>query len=221
MVKEFVEFCLNNLDLIRYNSIPIYQSLSVCIIDCVYSLRAQYFDSTVPVVDRYAAKYMDGNRFATGDTLDDLMNNITTAGDYEAFATNLLHNNQKLARQLKSQVCYELARKLKLLHINMKEDFQKFYSVELLEIVIGSVKGIGPACLNYLFMLAGDPNRCKPDVHIHRCITEACGRDVTDAECQTLLTNAVTILRNDYPYLTVALLDSIIWNKYQVRNRNH
>lgn len=80
---------------------------------------------------------------------------------------------------------------------------------------------MGTAGLNYLFMLAGDPNRCKPDVHIHHCIRDACGRDVSDNECQILLTDAVAVLRNDYPYLTVVLLDSIIWQKYQIGNRNH
>jgi hypothetical protein len=59
------------------------------------------------------------------------------------------------------------------------------------------------------------------DVHIHYCIRDACGRDISDPECQALLSNAVAELRTDYPYLTVALLDSIIWQKYQVGNRNH
>lgn len=221
MIEQFIDFCINKLDLNSVHYAQPYQSLSVCILDCVYSLQARYFSSTVPVVERYAAKYMNGDRFAAGDTLEDLMNNITAAGGYAAFASNVLQNKQKLARQLKSQVCFELARKLNLLHINTKEDFQNFDSVEILEIVINSVKGIGTAGLNYLFMLAGDPNRCKPDVHIHHCIKDACGRDVSDYECQILLTDAVSALRKTYPYLTVALLDSIIWQKYQIRNRNH
>ena len=37
-----------------------YKSLSVCIIDCVYSLRANY-KTTVKVVERYAEKYMNAN----------------------------------------------------------------------------------------------------------------------------------------------------------------
>lgn len=220
MIEKFVEFCKNNLNLNSVHYTQPYQSLSVCVIDCVYSLNSKYFSTTVPVVERYANAYMNGNRFAAGDTLDDLMNNIIAAGGYETFASSVLCNNQKLSGQLKPQVCYELARKIKLLDINTVEDFKNFNCVELLEIVINSVKGIGPAGLNYLFMLAGDPNRCKPDVHIHQCIIDACGRDVSDAECQTLLTDAATLLKRDYPYLTVALLDSIIWNKYQIGNRN-
>ena len=50
------------------------------------------------------------------------------------------------------------------------DDFRYFEKETLLEIVLRSVKGMGDAGVNYMFMMAGDPNRCKPDVHIHRCI---------------------------------------------------
>ena len=84
---------------------------------------------------------------------------------------------------------------------------------------IQSVKGIGPAGLNYLFMLAGDPDRCKPDVHIHRFIYDAIGVNVSDEQCQILLTDVVKLLKYEYPNLTVRSLDSIIWNKYQIGNK--
>ena len=87
----------------------------------------------------------------------------------------------------------------------------------LLENVIKTVKGIGSAGLNYLFMLAGDPNRCKPDVHIHHCVRDALGKDISDFECQELFTAAVAILKKDYPSLTVRKLDGIIWEKYQAK----
>ena len=78
------------------------------------------------------------------------------------------------------------------------------------------VKGIGDAAVNYIFMLAGDQNRCKPDVHIHHCIRDSIGHDVSNADCQTLLTEAVKELKVDNPNITVALLDGFIWNKYRV-----
>lgn len=130
-----------------------------------------------------------------------------------------MKNNQKLSGRLKSDICYELARKLRLLKIETIEDFNNFENTEILEITISSVKGIGPAGLNYLFMLAGDPDRCKPDVHIHRFIYDAIGENVTDEECQTLLTSAVKILKKEYRNITVRTLDSIIWNKYQISNK--
>ena len=108
-----------------------------------------------------------------------------------------------------------LAKYLRYLHIETMEDFKYFEAPELLEAVIRSVKGMGDAGTNYLFMLAGDPNRCKPDVHIHHCIKDACGEDISNEDCQILFTEAVKILEKDYSGLTVAKLDGIIWRKYQ------
>ena len=44
-------------------------------------------------------------------------------------------------------------------------------------------------------MLAGDPDRVKPDVHIHHCITDALEYDVSNKACQEIFTGAVEILR--------------------------
>lgn len=219
MINKIVEFCKNNLDLNSLEYLEPYQSLPVCIIDCVYSLRAKYFQVTVPIVQRYADKYMNGDRLAGGYTLSDLMNQIELAGGFHKFASEVLKNNQQISGRLKSEICYELSRKLKLLNIETIDDFNKYETPEILEITIRSVKGIGSAGLNYLFMLAGDPDRCKPDVHIHRFINDAIGRDATDEECQYFLTDTVKDLKNEYPNITVRTLDSIIWNKYQIGNK--
>jgi hypothetical protein len=212
--SRLIEFCKQTLSFDEQVSYG-YQSLSVCILDCVYSLRAQYYSTTVPVVERYAARYMSGNRFAKGDTVSRLIANIEKSGGAELFAKNVLENRQVSGHVLKSEVCLQLARYLRYLHIETMEDFQKFEAPELLEVVVRSVKGMGDAGVNYLFMLTGDPNRCKPDVHIHHFIKDACGNDVSNDECQVLLTDVVEELRGYYPCLTVAMLDGIIWRKYQ------
>jgi hypothetical protein len=210
---QFADFCEKNFDLnskLGYH----YESMSICILDCVYSLRAKYQSITVPVVERYAKAYMGSNRHAGGDTVSMLINNIDAAGGTESFADIVLQNHQRIGGLLKSEVCYKLATYLKALHIETIEDFRNFESQELLEIVIRSVKGIGDAGVNYLFMLAGDPNRCKPDVHIHRSIKDAYGYDVSNDDCQAIFSQAVALLKHKCPKLTVRLLDNIIWEKY-------
>ena len=179
--KMLADYCKSNF-IVEPISVEHYQSLSVCILDCIYSLRAVYETMTLPVVDRYAEKYMHGNRKAAGDTISDLLNHIEAEGGPKAFADHVLKNHQKIGGKNavpKEEVCYKLAQYLKLLQIETMEDFRQFESPELLEIVIRSVKGMGDAGTNYLFMLAGDANRCKPDVHLHRCITDACGEGVS------------------------------------------
>ena len=217
--EQFAAYCKSHFTFQDGESIN-YASLSVCLLDCIYSLRAKYFKVTLPIVDRYAAVYMNGNRFQDGDTLSDLLAHIQEQGGAAPFADNILKNHQELggrAHIAKVDALIQLATYLKLLHIETVEDFRAFESPELLEIVIRAVKGMGDAGTNYLFMLAGDPNRCKPDVHIHHSIRDACGEDVSNEECQILFLEATDILRNDYPFLTVKDLDGTIWREYQAR----
>lgn len=215
--KQFAEYCEHNFNLEDGENYS-YRSLSVCIIDCVYSLRTHYYGVTVPIVNRYAKAYMNGNSGNPGDTVTMLLQRIDENGGPRKFADKVLKNYQKLGGKAaipKENVCFQLAQYLSYLHIDTLEDFRNFESQELLEIVIRAVKGMGDAGVNYLFMLAGDPNRCKPDVHIHRCIKDACGCDVSNEECQKLFTDTVSCLSEKYPYLSVRSLDGIIWREYQ------
>ena len=218
LATQFAKYCEMTFDLSTQSDYG-YQSLSVCLLDCVYSLRARYYDVTVPLVQRYANMFMNGNPHGSGDTVSMLLHRMDDIG-HLAFAGKVLINHQKLGGKKhipKEEVCYQLARYLRDLHIETIEDFQNYESQEILEIVIRAVNGLGDAGVNYLFMLAGDPNRCKPDVHIHHCIRDACGHDISNEDCQALFTDAVAILRARHPNLTVRGLDGIIWRAYQIR----
>lgn len=218
LATQFAKYCESTFDLSTQSDYG-YQSLSVCLLDCVYSLRARYYDVTVPIVQRYANMFMNGDPHGSGDTISMLLRRMDDIG-HLAFAERVLINHQKLGGKKhipKEEVCYQLAKYLRDLHIETIEDFQHFESQEILEIVIRAVNGLGDAGVNYLFMLAGDPNRCKPDVHIHHCIRDACGHDISNEDCQTLFTDAVKILRTQHPNLTVRGLDGIIWRAYQIR----
>ena len=218
LATQFAKYCESTFDLSTQSDYG-YQSLSVCLLDCVYSLRARYYDVTVPLVQRYANMFMNGDPHGSGDTISMLLRRMDDIG-HLAFAERVLINHQKLGGKKhipKEEVCYQLAKYLRDLHIETIEDFQHFESQEILEIVIRAVNGLGDAGVNYLFMLAGDPNRCKPDVHIHHCIRDACGHDISNEDCQTLFTDAVKILRTQHPNLTVRGLDGIIWRAYQIR----
>lgn len=216
--EVFAQFCRDNIDLgIADVETYHYRSLPACILDCIYSLRAKYFPVTVPVVDRYAEKYMNGDRFGAGDTLDDFISHMEELG-CEKFAADLLKNNQKLSGRLKSEVCYDLAKSLLGLGVHTVEDFQQIQGSDgerLAECVRG-VRGIGDAAENYLYMLAGDPNRCKPDVHLLQSMKDAYGCAVEVKYCQEIMEGAVLSLRSQHPALTVRGLDALIWEKYRV-----
>lgn len=213
-VQMLLTSCEKELDLQSDAELETYGSLSVCLLDCVYSLRATYAGSTLPVVDRYAAQYLNGDRHQSGDTLSAFMERIDREGGCEAFAESVLKNRQKIAGRSKCQICYDLADKLShSLGIETLEDFQNYAHPELIEDSLRSVKGIGTAGLSYLFMLAGDESRCKPDVHLHRFVEESVQEPVSDGQCQELLTKVVELMKEQYPSMTVRKLDYLIWKK--------
>ena len=217
--EVFAQFCRKNIDLGNADAETYYyRSLSACILDCVYSLRAKYFSVTVPVVDRYAAKYMKGDRLAAGDTLDDFIAHMKEFG-CKNFAAELLKNNQKQSGRLKSEVCYDLAANLLKLGVHTIEDLQQAQVSDGagLAACVRGVKGIGDAAESYLYMLAGDVNRCKPDVHLLQSMKDAYGCTVEVKYCQEIMEGAVSILRSQYPSLTVRGLDALIWEKYRAK----
>jgi hypothetical protein len=213
-ILKFATFAEQNLDLNNLPYIEPFKSLSMIVVNCIYSLRANYRTITMPVIQRYADKFLDGDVLKGGETLSDLMNNIDNNGGYVLFAHNIFKNKQVIGGDLKSLVCYNLASKLLSIGINTLKDFKNYKDISNLEKTILSVKGVGPAAMNYLFMTAGDNSRVKADVHIYRFIDAAIGITLTSEEVQTLFSEAVEILKPKYPKLTVTLLDSAIWQKY-------
>ena len=219
--SEFVKYCERNYgaELAEVDERAYcYNSLPICIVDCVYSLRARYNSVTVPIVERYAAEYLGGDKSAADDrdTITDFIQHLTEMG-LEKFADNIAKNHQVIGGVPKAKVCLDIAETLRKHGVETLRDFQEYPSkIELAE-AIKSIKGMGNAGVTYLFMLTGDNSRSKPDVHIHRCIAEACGEDVSDAECQQIIEEATDILKETYPNLAVRKLDGAIWGDFSSR----
>ena len=216
--NEFVEYCKRNYEQeleVADERSYCYNSLPICIVDCVYSLRARYNSVTVPIVERYAERFLGGDKSAADerDTISDFIQHLTSPG-LEDFADNVARNHQVLGGVPKAQVCLGIAEVLRGLGIETLHDFQEYPSREKLADAIRTVKGIGNAGVNYLFMLAGDDAKSKPDVHIHRCLAEACGEEVSDTECQQIIEESAGILKEEYPNLTVRKLDGVIWRDF-------
>lgn len=214
--QKFADFCEENFRLDNIENSRLYNSLTLCIIDCIYSLRANYEKVTEPIVDRYANCYLNRNIKDSSDTVSMFSQRMENFPELSYFADNIVYNHQKLGRTNipKEKTCYELAKCLQKLKIETIEDFINYKNQNELEKNILKVGGIGTAATSYLFMLTGNSDRCKSDVHVRRCIKEVCGYELSDSEIQRLFTDSVAILSKKYPELTVSALDLVIWNKY-------
>lgn len=212
LAKQFAEVCEREIQDwnrgVEYN----YKSLSVCIIDCIYSLRVKYNAVVVPIIERYAEKYLDGKAAEGVETCSNLIKHINDVGT-EKFANDILKNGTLSGGILKSVVVLDLATKFVELGIESISDFRNYTDEAGLMRAMMSVGGVGKTAANYMFMLAGDPSKCKPDVHIKRFVVNACGQNISYAKIQELFTETVKILSKKHPGLTVRMLDGIIWRQ--------
>lgn len=128
----------------------------------------------------------------------------------------MLHNMQWTSSRsgiLKAEACREIALVCQKHGINTLRDFNDYADKVALDKDIKSVRGQSSGImLKYLYMLAGDENRVKPDRHIVRFIKETCAlQKLTDDDVQAIMVRAVEMLKPEYPNITVRFLDSLIW----------
>lgn len=153
---------------------------------------------------------------ATEHTIRDFLTNVAKYDTVEDFSRNVLHNMQRTSSRngiLKAEACREIALVCRKHGINTLRDFNDYTDKAALDKDIKSVRGQSSGImLKYLYMLAGDENRVKPDRHIVRFIKETCAlQKLTDDDVQAIMVRAVEMLKPEYPNITVRFLDSLIW----------
>lgn len=196
-----------------------YKSLPICILDAVFSIGVRY-TSVVNVVNSYIGTFdltiSRTQADETEHTIRDFLANVAKYDTIEDFSKNVLHNMQRTSSRngiLKAEACREVALVCQKHGINTLRDFNDYADKAALDKDIKSVRGQSSGImLKYLYMLAGDENRVKPDRHVVRFIKETCAlQKLTDDDAQAVMGRAVEILQPEYPNVTVRFLDSLIW----------
>ena len=120
---------------------------------------------------------------------------------------------QRISGELKADNVYKWAVILQKNGIENFDDFRKKMNEDI-EKELKSVKGQGGegVALQYLYMLCGDDDKCKPDTHLLRFLSNALGRDVKANEAQGLMEQVVDFLKSEYSQMKVRLLDYTIWS---------
>jgi hypothetical protein len=230
------DYCRQVLKLsgVRLSDPYFYMSLTLCIIDAVFSIRARY-ETTMSTVERYCDYFKLKRYRANKDSLPtiseqqsvgDFIRSVESKGvDY--FTDNVFRNRQRTSSRngiLKSEAVLRFAAVLRGHDVNYFQDIHKILSDNRFEGDIRKIPGQKSGIsLKYFFMLAGSDDIIKPDMHIINFLKDAfrnknIDRQVSLNDAQVLLSGATRILRIDYPHLTPRLLDNIIWS-YQRNQR--
>lgn len=205
-------FIVNNIGLQEIVLPNYYHSLAVCILDDIYSLNARYA-SALNAVKRYANHYLNGDLYTADYSIDQFVQDLEQDG-LDNIIENIVKNRQMIGKRRKLYVCYDVAKLLQKLNIQTLDDFHNYHDLDYLDYSLRKIKGIGNAAIDYLFMMVGDDDRVKPDIHIHRCIRDAIGYEVSDEMCQILFKEVSDNLIKSNPKATPRFLDGIVWQYY-------
>ena len=175
MQDIFERYCRKKLNLNKKLDSPYYPSLSVCLLDAVFSMDAGHFAVTAPIVERYVNTFMKGNKFAEGDGTKRVLQHIKFAGGVDNFSKIIFGKTWTPHRNSKVRNLQRLAQYLRRLGIDNEKDIRYFEFPELLDAAIGLVEGLGDPFSRYLFLLVGDDGQCISDRFVHRFIQDALG----------------------------------------------
>lgn len=228
--KCLYEKCIKNLDLksAKLGDEFYYENLTFCLIDAVFSMGIRY-KIVQNAITRYknyiSEKGFNFNEHKISDFIE-IVNSIPCKEDEKCllFSEKVLTKNRTSPRNgiLKTQACYYIAQILVKYHIETKEQFNSMPKdiMESVKKEISNVKGQSSGImLEYLYMLAGNDNMCKPDRHLHKFVETATGEKEDNNTIQILMENVTNLLKKDYPNFTVKLLDYEIWN-FQKKNHS-
>jgi len=138
--------------------------------------------------------------------------------DYRRIAAELFDNRQRTSTRngiLKAEAIHRFAQVLLRHQVNYFQDIPTVIRSEQFESDIRSIPGqTYGTSLTYFFMLSGEENMVKPDRMVLRFLSRIIGSQVGQQNPHEWLSQALQILNETYPALTLRQLDHEIW-KYE------
>lgn len=226
--KCLYEKCIKNLDLkgAKLGDEFYYENLTFCLIDAVFSMGIRYKivqNAIIRYKNYIADKGFNFNEHKISDFKKIVDSFSCEDKKYLLVSENILTKNRTSPKNgiLKTEACYRIAEILVKYHIETKEQFNSMPE-NIMESVNEEIKNVrgqsSGIMLEYLYMLAGNDDICKPDRHLHKFVETATGEQEDDYTIQNLMKNVTDILKKDFPNLTVRLLDYEIW-KFQRKSK--
>ena len=225
------EFCVSVLDIqnAKLNDEYFYQSLPLCVIDSVYSIGVKYEGTRRTVIkycDYYGLQRIRSNREAIPLTEDQesikhFIEKMESGG--LALLTNINRqrtSTSKLKGILKSEAVLQFAKMLQKYNVNYLQDVPKTINNADFENDIREIPGQKSGIsLKYFLMLCGSEDLIKPDRWIKEFINDAIAKQLSNQECQDLLSSACEMMKVEYPKLTPRLLDNKIWVNQRAKKK--
>ena len=200
-----------------------YNSLGLSVLDATFSATAKY-GAVENVLLRFCDQYGLSNETFSAlpavevqTTVSQIMEQVQDITPAQ-FAEQV-QNRSRVGGRLKAALFLDCLAVMHEFGIETYQDFQAQFDNPKLENALRSLRGMGEATINYLYMLAGNSDNVKVDRHI-RAFTAAAvnNQNLTTDQIKALFRFAANELARDHPGMTARRLDHMVW-VYQ-RNRN-
>ena len=223
--KEYLaacEKCLAENDY-RDENLDFPHSLPICILDAVFSIGIRY--QMVPKNWKNYITYYNLSIGRMGDfddgkidehehTINDFVHNIQSFSTIDECIGQIgftRHRTSPTNGILKLEASLQVAQVMQKHGINTVNDFRQCTNREQLDTEILRVPGQSSGImLNYLYMLAGDPHKCKPDRWLLRFL-QTYYPSIQMQEAEQIMERTAEYLRKGHPNVTVRMLDNAIW----------
>ena len=191
-------------------------SLALCVIDSVFSLRARYAAVENVVVAYREARATQGGSAET-DGAAELLNAIAAAGGAERASTLLFRNRGRApgTKELKTSAVAAGAAALLGVGVSTADDLRRKLITSAAATPRAawlSVAGLGPASWEYLTMLAGGDG-VKGDTWIVRFVSRVVGERTAPQRASRAVEEAARILQ-----VPATVLDHRIWSRERERS---
>ena len=234
MPERIAQYCNAHLNLqnAELSEEYYYRSLPFCIIDAVYSLAARYSSTRNAVIRfcnvvglqrlrQHGSPYPEVGEQYSVCQFEECLRGY---GDYRQIATEVFDNRQRTSTRngiLKAEAVHRFARVLVRHNVKYFQDIPTVITSLQFESDICDIPGqTYGTSLKYFFMLAGEENMVKPDRMILRFLRRVIGNQGNQQNAQAWLSQALQILNQAYPTLTLRKLDHKIW-KYEKSMANN
>ena len=223
-IQKLVDYCEQNLNLqnAKLGKEYGYNSITLCIIDAVFSIGINY-NTTRAVVKRYAdvnnvKLFRTTDEFPPTNQQDSISKLIerTKAVGVDSMASEIYKNRCRTSTGkssiLKSDAVLRFAEVLKSMGVEYLQDLQRLIGNEELERKIKGIPGqTSGISLDYFYMLAGDDTYVKADRMMFRFFNDAIGYIPSKQEIRRMVTEVTNRMKNKYNGLTPRALDHQIW----------
>lgn len=228
--QSFNNYCDNNL-CFCIEDMSYCSSLAICALDAVMSIRLKYNSVVIPRVDslcnmisihRLAHDRNHKPKDSEETSITAFMSKLESLGLWSEEGLCSIIGTFRTAgyRQYtttKAKAFIDFINVLRTHRIDTYQDFARYEEKDKLYEDLRLIKG-QKASVDYFFMLAGDQDRIKVDVHIKRFTERATGiNNLSIEDIRSLFKNAAEYFSKKGLKMTPRHLDHIVWT-FQTSN---